>query len=256
MPIVAMSSTSRGASARRRMTTTSRSMAESAATGTATRMHGHRPQPCSVSTPNAPRATAPNATTAKLMIPLARYTRMSPAAIALYERPTTAPVITICCEMSQPCTWIIDGRSPRRRIPGRRGREHYVGGALVGLPESCDTPSGGVDHAAFDVGGIMSYARRSFLVRGTIGALVAALALGLTAGVGAGSAGAVAPTVTPDPATSPFTSTTAFCTKDTEKHTGLKATGTGVTADKISVVAIEPALAARTVAPGLPLQPR
>ena len=48
-------------------------------------------------------------------------------------------------------------------------------------------------------------------------------------------------TVTPDPATSPFTSTTAFCTKDTDKYTGLKATGTGVTADKISVVAIEPA---------------
>jgi ABC-type branched-subunit amino acid transport system substrate-binding protein len=88
----------------------------------------------------------------------------------------------------------------------------------------------------------MSYARRPFLVRGTIGALVAALSLGLTAGVGAGSAGAVAPTVTPDPATSPFTSTTAFCTKDTAKHTGLKASGTGVTADSISVVAIEPAL--------------
>ena len=131
---------------------------------------------------------------------------------------------------------------PPRRLPGRRGRELYVGGALVGLRESCDTPSGGVDHAAFDVGGIMSYARRPFLVRGTIGALVAALTLGLTAGVGASSAGAVAPTVTPDPATSPFTSTTAFCTKDTAKHTGLKATAPGVTADKISVVAIEPAL--------------
>ena len=48
--------------------------------------------------------------------------------------------------------------------------------------------------------------------------------------------------MTPDPSTSPFTSTTAFCTKDTAKHTGLKASAPGVTADKISVVAIEPAL--------------
>jgi ABC-type branched-subunit amino acid transport system substrate-binding protein len=80
----------------------------------------------------------------------------------------------------------------------------------------------------------MSRSRRPVFVRGTIGALVAILTLGLTAGVGVG--------VTPDPATSPFTSTTSFCTKDTAKHTGLKATAPGVTADKISVVAIEPAL--------------
>ena len=94
----------------------------------------------------------------------------------------------------------------------------------------------------FDAGGTMSKARRPAFVRGTIGALVAALSLGVTAGVGASSAGAAAPTVTPDPSTSPFTSTTAFCTKDTAKHTGLKASAPGVTADKISVVAIEPAL--------------
>ena len=46
----------------------------------------------------------------------------------------------------------------------------------------------------------------------------------------------------PIPPTSPFTSTTSFCTKDTAKHTGLKASAPGVTADKISVVAINAAL--------------
>ncbi len=88
----------------------------------------------------------------------------------------------------------------------------------------------------------MSKARRPAFVRGTIGALVAALSLGITAGVGASSAGAAAPGVAPDPSTSPFTSTTAFCAKDTAKHPGLRASAPGVTADKISVVAIEPAL--------------
>jgi hypothetical protein len=44
---------------------------------------------------------------------------------------------------------------------------------------------------------------------------------------------------TPDPASSPFTSKTAFCTKDTAKHSGLKASAPGVTADSIKVVAIE-----------------
>jgi ABC-type branched-subunit amino acid transport system substrate-binding protein len=88
----------------------------------------------------------------------------------------------------------------------------------------------------------MSKARRPAFVHGTIGALVAALSLGVTAGVGASSAGAAAPSVTPDPSTSPFISPTAFCTKDTAKHTGLKATAPGVTANKISVVAFEPAL--------------
>jgi ABC-type branched-subunit amino acid transport system substrate-binding protein len=75
-----------------------------------------------------------------------------------------------------------------------------------------------------------------------VGFLVAALSLGATAGVGATSAGAGVPRITPDPSTSPFTSTTAFCTKDAAKHTGLKATARGVTAHTISVVAIEPAL--------------
>ena len=51
-----------------------------------------------------------------------------------------------------------------------------------------------------------------------------------------------APRVTTDPASSPFTSKTAFCTKDTAKHTGLTASAPGVTADSISVVAIEPPL--------------
>lgn len=50
---------------------------------------------------------------------------------------------------------------------------------------------------------------------------------------------APAPRVTPDPASSPFTSKTAFCTKDTAKHTGLKASAPGVTANSISVVALE-----------------
>lgn len=53
------------------------------------------------------------------------------------------------------------------------------------------------------------------------------------------TAGTEAPQVTADPASSPFTSKTAFCTKDTEKHTGLTASAPGVTADSISVVAIE-----------------
>lgn len=78
--------------------------------------------------------------------------------------------------------------------------------------------------------------------RSVVGLLVAALSLGVTAGIGTTGAGAIAPRVTPDPSTSPFTSPTAFCTKDTAKHTGLKATAPGVTADKISVVAIEAAL--------------
>jgi len=84
------------------------------------------------------------------------------------------------------------------------------------------------------------------MVRGRkvlVGLVVAALGLGATAGIGSAGTGAAAPRVTPDPSTSPFTSQTAFCTKDTAKHTGLKATAPGVTADKISVVAIEPPLA-------------
>ena len=48
-----------------------------------------------------------------------------------------------------------------------------------------------------------------------------------------------APEVTADPASSPFTSTTAFCTEDTATHEGLEASAPGVTADSISVVAIQ-----------------
>ena len=77
-----------------------------------------------------------------------------------------------------------------------------------------------------------------------VGLLTLALGLGVTAGLGATAAAAAAPRVTPDPSTSPFTSKTSFCTKDTAKHTGLKATAPGVTADSIKMVAIE-----------LPLQP-
>jgi hypothetical protein len=77
--------------------------------------------------------------------------------------------------------------------------------------------------------------------RTVIGVVVAALSLGMVA-AGATNAGAAAPSVTPDPSTSPFTSTTSFCTKDTAKHTGLKASAPGVTADAIKVVAIEAAL--------------
>src|SRR5262245_30566583 len=78
--------------------------------------------------------------------------------------------------------------------------------------------------------------------RTVVGVVVVALSLGVFAAGGATSAGAAAPTVTPDPSASPFTSTTSFCTKDTAQHNGLKATAPGVTADKISVAAIEPAL--------------
>src|SRR5262245_2038382 len=74
---------------------------------------------------------------------------------------------------------------------------------------------------------------------GLVGLLTFVLALGATAAVGATSAGAAAPRVTPDPQSSPFTSKTAFCTKDTAKHSGLKASAPGVTADSIKVVAIE-----------------
>jgi hypothetical protein len=45
--------------------------------------------------------------------------------------------------------------------------------------------------------------------------------------------------VTADPSSSPFTSPTQFCTKDTAKHTGLKASAPGVTANSIKVAAIE-----------------
>ena len=72
-----------------------------------------------------------------------------------------------------------------------------------------------------------------------VGLLTLALGLGVTAAVGAPGAGAATPRVTPDPSTSPFTSKTSFCTKDTTKHTGLKATAPGVTADSIKMVAIE-----------------
>jgi len=75
-----------------------------------------------------------------------------------------------------------------------------------------------------------------------VGLLVASLGIGALAGIGAPAASAAAPRVTPDPSSSPFTSRTTFCTKDTAKHTGLKASAPGVSADKISVVAIEPAL--------------
>jgi hypothetical protein len=73
---------------------------------------------------------------------------------------------------------------------------------------------------------------------GLVGPLTFVLVLTTTALVGATPAAAAAK-VTPDPASSPFVSQTAFCTKDTAKHTGLKATAPGVTADSISVVAIE-----------------
>jgi Periplasmic binding protein len=89
-----------------------------------------------------------------------------------------------------------------------------------------------------------------------VGLLTFALALALSAiGLGACSGNsnkpnaatatstvAPAPRVTADPASSPFTSKTAFCTKDTAKRTGLTASAPGVTADSISVVAIEPPL--------------
>jgi ABC-type branched-subunit amino acid transport system substrate-binding protein len=72
--------------------------------------------------------------------------------------------------------------------------------------------------------------------------LTGSLGIGALAGIGAPAASAAAPRVIPDPSSSPFTSRTAFCTKDTAKHTGLKASAPGVSADKISVVAIEPAV--------------
>jgi ABC-type branched-subunit amino acid transport system substrate-binding protein len=75
-----------------------------------------------------------------------------------------------------------------------------------------------------------------------VGLLVTSLGIGTLVGIGAPAASAAAPSVTPDPSSSPFTSKTAFCTKDAAKHTGLKATAPGVTANSISVVAIEPAL--------------
>jgi hypothetical protein len=73
---------------------------------------------------------------------------------------------------------------------------------------------------------------------GLVGLLTFALALS-TIAAGAPAAGAAGSPVTADPASSPFTSKTAFCTKDTAKHTGLKASAPGVTADSISVVAIQ-----------------
>jgi hypothetical protein len=84
----------------------------------------------------------------------------------------------------------------------------------------------------------MSVGRRTL-----VGFVVAALSFGTTTAIGDAGAGATARGVTADPSSSPFTSTTAFCTKDTAKHTGLKATAPGVTAKTISVVAIEPPLA-------------
>jgi hypothetical protein len=86
---------------------------------------------------------------------------------------------------------------------------------------------------------------------GPVGLLMFALALSAI-GVGAcggdddsdkpnaaPAAGTAPSRVTADPASSPFTSKTAFCTKDTAQHAGLKASAPGVTADSISVVAIE-----------------
>jgi hypothetical protein len=73
---------------------------------------------------------------------------------------------------------------------------------------------------------------------GLVGFLTFALALSFIA-VDAPVPGAAASRVTADPESSPFTSTTAFCTEDTAKHTGLKASAPGVTADSISVVAIQ-----------------
>jgi hypothetical protein len=86
-----------------------------------------------------------------------------------------------------------------------------------------------------------------------VGLLACALALS-TVAVGACSSDSKQPNVasaassagsqvTADPASSPFTSKTAFCTKDTAEHTGLTASAPGVTADSISVVAIQPPLA-------------
>ena len=80
IPIVAISSTSRGAPvprpeggcSSRRMISTSTAIATIAANGTDTIRHGQKPHPCSVSRPKSPSATAPNATTAKFTMPLAR----------------------------------------------------------------------------------------------------------------------------------------------------------------------------------------
>jgi ABC-type branched-subunit amino acid transport system substrate-binding protein len=75
--------------------------------------------------------------------------------------------------------------------------------------------------------------------RALVGLTIVATGAGLTGVLGTGAARAAAPSVTPDPSSSPFTSATQFCTKDTARHTGLKATAPGVTANSISVVAIE-----------------
>jgi Periplasmic binding protein len=86
--------------------------------------------------------------------------------------------------------------------------------------------------------------------RGLVGLLTFASALSAI-GVGACSSdsdppdaapsasSAATPRATADPASSPFTSKTAFCTNDTAQHNGLQASAPGVSADSISVVAIQ-----------------
>ncbi len=49
-------------------------------------------------------AVVPNAATAKLMTPLARYTSTMPAPSTAYASPWTTPLSSICWLMSQPWT--------------------------------------------------------------------------------------------------------------------------------------------------------
>ncbi len=101
MPIVATSTTSRGASARRRITPHSAS--EPAAAAATVAITNASPNGACQSAMPPPSSTAmnasavvPNEATAKLMTPLARYTRTMPAASTAYARPCTMPLSNIC----------------------------------------------------------------------------------------------------------------------------------------------------------------
>ena len=79
-------------------------------------------------------AVVPNAATAKLMTPLARYTSTMPAPSAAYASPCTMPLSSICWLTSQPCSVITtappigrlaqeaNSSAPRRRRARRSGR--------------------------------------------------------------------------------------------------------------------------------------
>ena len=87
-------------------------------------------------------AVVPNAATAKLMTPLARYTSTMPAPSTAYASPCTMPLSSICWLTSQPCSVITThlDRGVGPRVPAEEdgARQLLVGGEVGGRAVEAD----------------------------------------------------------------------------------------------------------------------